>query len=102
LNSIFLCLTISKPNKKPFDIGRQVAQHIVGMKPSTIGELPTQQTNTPLEQPKIEENETRLLYQEFIMKTNTRVVDFLNENKVVVNDFVRLECGEPLENESTN
>jgi translation elongation factor EF-Ts len=72
------------------------------MKPLTIGELPTQQTTSPTEQPKIEENETRLLYQEFIMKANTRVVDFLNENKAVVNDFVRLECGETLENESTN
>jgi hypothetical protein len=96
----WICIFIFK--LKPFDIGRQIAQHVVGMKPLTIGELPTEETTSPSEQPKIEENETRLLYQEFIMKANTRVVDFLKENKVVVNDFVRLECGEALENESTN
>ena len=84
---------------KPFDIGRQIAQHIVGMKPLSIGEMPKEYT-VPTEPVKIDENETKLLYQEFLMKPNTRVLEFLHENHTVVNDFVRLECGEVIENET--
>lgn len=91
--------TQKNENYKPFDIGRQIAQHIVGMKPSSLGEMPKEQS--PAGEPvKIDENETRLLYQEFLMKPNTRVLDFLNENHSLVNDFVRLECGELVENQS--
>lgn len=49
-----------------------------------------------------DENETRLLHQEFLMKPNTRVFDFLNEHKAEVTDFVRVECGEKLENETNS
>lgn len=74
-----------------------MAQHIVGMKPTSIGERPAPQTTSnPGEtvEIKIDENDTRLLYQEFLMKPNTRVLEFVNENHAIVNDFVRLECGE--------
>ena len=66
------------------------------MKPTKLGELPTEQQdkNAPIQ---IDDSETRLLYQEFLMKPSTRVLDFLNENHVVLNDFVRFQCGEILE-----
>jgi translation elongation factor EF-Ts len=69
------------------------------MKPTTLGELPGPNDPQPApgEKIKIDENETRLLYQEFLMKPETRVLDFLNENFAKVNDFVRFECGEPTE-----
>ena len=80
------------------------------MKPVSIGELPrvveaastteaasNADTTSTVEPPKIDENETRLLYQEFLMKPNIRVLDFLNENHAKVNDFVRFECGENLD-----
>lgn len=67
------------------------------MKPSTMGELPTESVETT-EPPKIDENESRLLYQEFLMKPNTRVLDFLNEHHATVNDYVRFETGETIEN----
>ncbi|RNA41140.1 elongation factor mitochondrial [Brachionus plicatilis] len=91
-------LTQKNENYKTFDIGRQIAQHVVGMKPLTLGEMPVEEVN--LDEPvKIDDNETRLLYQEFLMKPNTRVLDFINENHAKINDFVRLECGEILEND---
>lgn len=89
-------LTEKNENYKPFDIGRQIAQHIVGMKPLSIDDI-SKEVN--LEKEKIDENETRLLYQEFLMKPNTRVIDFLKENHANVRDFVRFECGEILEND---
>ena len=47
----------------------------------------------------INDSETCLLYQEFLMKPNNRVLDFLNENHKVVHDFVRLQCCEILQDE---
>lgn len=89
--------SLTKPNENygSFDLGRQIAQHIVGMKPQSIGEIdPASSEKKAEETPKIDENETRLIYQEFLMKPNTRVLDFLNENNLVINDFTRFECGE--------
>ena len=67
-----------------------------------MGELPNECV-PPTEPVKIDENETRLLHQEFLMKPNTRVLDFLRENHTTINDYVRFETGEPLDsNESNN
>ena len=82
---------------KAFDLGRQVCQHIVGMRPKSIGETP--EPRDPQTEPKIEENETRLLHQEFLMKPNSTVFDFTQENHLQINDFVRFECGEVVEDE---
>ncbi len=71
---------------KPVDIGEA--------DPSLIAKL-----NNPENPVKIDESETRLIFQEFLMKPNTRVLDFLNENNMVVNDFTRFECGEQVENQ---
>lgn len=68
------------------------------MKPLTMGEAPATETQENAEQTQqIDENETRLLYQEFLMKPKTRVIDFLNQNQIIINDFARLECGESIE-----
>ena len=76
------------------------------MKPTSLGDLPkeepTSQNETNQESSvkiEIDENEKRLLYQEFLMKPNTRVLDFLNEHKAEIIDFMRVECGEKIENE---
>jgi hypothetical protein len=93
------------------------------MKPKTVGDMPEplaqpepSQQQPPKQEPvadsdeetapppssdtlKVSEDESRLLHQEFLMKPNTRVAEFVNEQRVVVNDFVRFECGEVLENE---
>ena len=81
-------------------MGRQIAQHIVGMKPTSLGEMPKEgEAKSGEEKPKPDENEKRLLYQEFLMKENTTVLDFLKEHKSEIVDFIRLECGEIIENE---
>lgn len=81
---------------KPFDIGRQIAQQIVGMNPKSLGEMPAEKPPALAEGEviKIADNESRLLYQEFLMKPNTRVLDFLFENSARINDYVRFECGD--------
>jgi translation elongation factor EF-Ts len=71
------------------------------MKPTSIGDLTSkQETNASPETPiQFSDSETRLLYQEFLMKPNTRVLDFLTENHAIVHDFVRFQCGEVIEND---
>ncbi len=68
------------------------------MKPASIGEMPKEDTADKSEI-RMDDSETRLLYQEFIMKPDTRVLDFIVENNVVLHDFVRFQCGEVIENE---
>lgn len=84
---------------EPFEIGKQIAQHIVGMKPTSLGDLPNEDTKKEEEKAKPDENEKRLLYQEFLMKENSTVLEFLKEHKSEIVDFVRLECGEFIDNE---
>lgn len=67
------------------------------MKPVTIGDVPAVTADTI--ESKFSDDETRLLYQEFLMKSDARVADFLAEHKAAVNDFVRFECGEHVEGE---
>ena len=69
------------------------------MKPKSLGEIPLETTETSSEPAKIDENETRLLHQEFLMKPNIRVLDFLNEHHTTINDYVRFETGEIIDNE---
>jgi hypothetical protein len=71
------------------------------LKPKSFGEwlAPPESTDSApksTEPVKIDEDETRLYYQEFLMKPQTRVIDFLHEQGVKVDEFVRFECGEPL------
>lgn len=91
-------------DEKPFDIGRQIAQQVVGMNPRSIGQMPAERPPQLAEGEtiKIADNETRLLFQEFLMKPNTRVLDFLFENSARVNDFVRFECGEDFSSSSSS
>lgn len=73
------------------------------MNPQTMGEMPAEKpVIAEGELIKIADNESRLLYQEFLMKPNTRVLDFLFENHARVHDFVRFECGEELRESSSS
>jgi translation elongation factor EF-Ts len=69
------------------------------MKPTSLGDLPKEDAKKEEEKAKPDENEKRLLYQEFLMKENSTVLDFLKEHKSEIVDFVRLECGEFIDNE---
>lgn len=64
-------------------IGKQLAQHIIGMNPLTI-------------EPKneiVESEPTALLQQQFIFDDELTVSDFLRDENVKIIDFVRVECG---------
>ncbi|XP_074785509.1 elongation factor Ts, mitochondrial [Athene noctua] len=75
------------------EVGRKVAQHVVGMAPTAVG--------TPQDQPRgggegEEEEETRLLAQSFLLEPGLTVGQFLGARggPLAVRDFLRFHCGE--------
>ena len=91
------------------DLGRQLAQHVVGMNPKTVGSLEeavreegeeeegreeAKAEEEGGEEGREEEGETRMVFQEFLLEPQLRVADLLTQNSVGVVDYVRYECGE--------
>ncbi|XP_042652728.1 LOW QUALITY PROTEIN: elongation factor Ts, mitochondrial [Tyto alba] len=69
------------------EVGRKVAQHVVGMAPTALG--------TPQDEPRGEEEETRLLAQSFLLEPDLTVGQFLGaRGALTVSDFLRFHCGE--------
>ncbi|KAK3921870.1 Elongation factor Ts, mitochondrial [Frankliniella fusca] len=69
-------------------IGKQLCQHVIGMNPKAVGDP---------EQDKPQENaddESNMIYQEYILDPEIKVQEVLNENNITVVDFVRFEVGE--------
>lgn len=77
-----------KLKKENNEIGRQVCQHIVGLDPKKIGEA---EVDKPA---KNSDDETCLIYQEYLLDPIVIVKDVLQENEMEVIDFVRYSCGE--------
>ena len=115
----FRQMTSSDDHLSPTMLGQQLGQHIVGMNPKSLGTMEESDSSSDEEETsssdsdqssddsssdessKEDEEETRLLQQEFLLEPNIKVRDFLNMNSAVVEDFVRFECGEVL-NQNTN
>jgi len=76
------------------ELGRRLCQHVVGMNPHCIGSL---EDETPPGDPA---EETRLVFQEYMLDTTLTVQELLEECGATVLDFVRFECGEPLADEA--
>ncbi|XP_075992641.1 elongation factor Ts, mitochondrial isoform X3 [Anticarsia gemmatalis] len=73
------------------DIGKQLCQHIVGMAPQKIG-------NKEKDEPaKNADDETCLIYQEYLLDPSYTVEEVLEQNKVEIIDYVRFSCGELVE-----
>ncbi|XP_043500185.1 elongation factor Ts, mitochondrial isoform X2 [Polistes fuscatus] len=71
-------------------LGTQLCQHIIGMNPLKVGD------NT-VDQPIIDvDNETCLIYQEFLLDPSLSVQQVLKDAQVEVLDFARFELGEKL------
>ncbi|XP_069043115.1 elongation factor Ts, mitochondrial [Lepisosteus oculatus] len=68
------------------ELGRRLAQHVVGEAPETLG--------TPEDLPGGGDTETRLLAQSLLSQPDRTVGQYLQENGAHVLDFVRFECGE--------
>ncbi|KAM6100956.1 elongation factor Ts, mitochondrial [Pterocles gutturalis] len=75
------------------EVARKVAQHVVGMAPTSLG--------TPQDEPR-GENETRLLAQSFLLEPGVTLGEFLREGGALdVRDFLRFRCGEDPPGEET-
>ncbi|XP_013201247.2 elongation factor Ts, mitochondrial isoform X1 [Amyelois transitella] len=74
------------------DIGRQLCQHIVGCGPRKIG---NKETDKPA---KNSDDETCLIYQEYLLDPNFTVEEVCEQNKVEILDYIRFSCGEAVEN----
>lgn len=73
------------------DIGRQICQHIVGCAPNKIG---NKETDKPA---KNSDDETCLIYQEYLLDPSYTIEEILQQHNVEVVDFVRFSCGEAVE-----
>lgn len=78
------------------DVAKKVCQHVVGMKPSRIGD------KTRDEPAKDKDDETCLIYQEYLADPSYTVAEVLEANHVEVVDFQRFECGEKTKAEEEN
>lgn len=73
------------------DVGRQLCQHIVGCDPKKIG-------NKEKDEPaKNSDDETCLIFQEYLLDPSYTVEEILQQNKMEVIDYVRFSCGEATE-----
>jgi len=72
------------------ELGRQLCQHVVGMNPQSIGAYDPE-SGVNGEAPS--EDETRLVYQEYMLDTTQTVGAVLLQQGLGVVDYVRLECG---------
>lgn len=83
-------LVAVKGNEDKNILGTQLCQHIIGMNPLKVGDNKKDQPNIDTD------NETCLIYQEFLLDPSLSVQQVLLESKVEVLDFVRFEMGEEL------
>ncbi|XP_033728180.1 elongation factor Ts, mitochondrial-like [Pecten maximus] len=109
-------------------VAKQLCQHILGLKPNTVGDFendkpladrddqPAEESDTSDDESddsddesdsdeeekisKSKEEETRLVFQEFLFDPEIVVGEYLKENRATVNKFVRIECGAELPSES--
>ncbi|XP_001655529.2 elongation factor Ts, mitochondrial isoform X1 [Aedes aegypti] len=72
------------------EVAKKVCQHVVGMKPAKIGD------KTRDEPAKEKNDETCLIYQEYLADPSYTVAEVLEANNVEVVDFQRFECGEKI------
>nr|XP_033343009.1 elongation factor Ts, mitochondrial isoform X2 [Megalopta genalis]XP_033343010.1 elongation factor Ts, mitochondrial isoform X2 [Megalopta genalis] len=80
-----------KSKQKCANIGPQLCQHIIGMNPTKIGDPAVDEPNNNVEE------ESVMLYQEFLLDSSMSVQQLLRDNKAEIIDFVRFEVGETIE-----
>lgn len=78
------------------EVAKKVCQHVVGMKPVRIGD------KTRDEPVKDKDDETCLIYQEYLADPNYTVGEVLEASHLEVLDFQRFECGEKVKTEDEN
>lgn len=88
-------LVAMKSDKKNNVLGVQLCQHIIGMNPLKIGDPLTDRPNEDAE------NESVMLYQEFLLDPSLSVCQLLKNENCEVLDFARFEMGEVINNDQT-
>lgn len=78
------------------EVAKKICQHVVGMKPARIGD---KRRDEPA---KDKDDETCLIYQEYLADPSYTVGEVLEANNVEVVDFQRFECGEKVKSEDEN
>jgi elongation factor Ts len=71
-------------------VHQKLCQHIIGMKPLKIGDKELDKPN------EVKDDETCLIYQEYLLDPEQTIGEILEENNIKVIDFQRFECGESL------
>ncbi|KAK2587841.1 hypothetical protein KPH14_003938 [Odynerus spinipes] len=79
-----------KGNEDKKILGTQLCQHIIGMNPIKVGDATKDQPSMDTD------NETCLIYQEFLLDPSLLVQQVLLDSQVDVLDFARFEMGEEL------
>ncbi|GJQ69705.1 hypothetical protein Trydic_g22276 [Trypoxylus dichotomus] len=69
------------------EVGKNMCQHIVGMNPRRVGTSTDEPSSNS-------EEESCLIFQDYLLDESLKVKDFLEENGVEIIDFKRFECGE--------
>ncbi|XP_063699594.1 elongation factor Ts, mitochondrial [Culicoides brevitarsis] len=70
------------------ELQKKILQHIVGMNPQKVGNKEQDEPNPS------KDDETCLIYQEYLLDPDVVVGDLLEENGLEVLDFQRFACGE--------
>lgn len=77
-------------------VARKICQHVVGMKPARIGD------KTRDEPAADKDDESCLIYQEYLADPSYTVAEVLEANQLEIVDFQRFECGEKVKAEDEN
>lgn len=83
----------SKTDTEKSDLQQKIVQHIVGLNPQKIGNKDEDKPNDS------KDDETCLIYQEFLLDPDIVVGELLEENGIEVLDFQRFACGETSSNQ---
>ncbi|XP_076291866.1 elongation factor Ts, mitochondrial [Lasioglossum baleicum] len=87
-------LVALKSKQKCATLGLQLCQHIIGMNPTKIGDPHVDEPHCDVEE------ESVMLYQEFLLDSAMSVQQLLQNKEAEIVDFSRFEVGEEVESET--
>ena len=78
-------------------ISTDLAQHVVGVNPKEVGKRENAEEQSKPTVNDASDNSSKMIHQEYLMDESVTVGEFCVENNLVIQDFIRFECGEDLE-----
>lgn len=86
----------SDSNDKVDEVAKQLCQHVIGMKPTKVGDI---EKDLPKEN---KEEETVMIHQQFIMDPEISVFEMLTSSGISLERIFRFECGEEIKTIENN